>query len=100
MLQTQEIQKYHKYLHSKIEADCFFPEVTKVEYLENFILKLNFKNGLSKIVDFYPILKDKKGLFEALKNQDYFKNVFIDNELGTIVWNNGLDFSPEFLYNL
>ncbi len=34
------------------------------------------------------------------KDQNYFKTVTVNSELDTIVWENGADFSPEFLYEI
>ena len=34
------------------------------------------------------------------KNIEYFKKVKVDEETETISWENGADFSPEFLYEI
>jgi hypothetical protein len=33
-----------------------------------------------------------------LKDVDYFKTVRVNPDIDTIVWENGADFSPDFLY--
>ena len=38
--------------------------------------------------------------FEPLKNIEYFKKVKVDEEIETICWENGADFSPEYLYEI
>jgi hypothetical protein len=35
-----------------------------------------------------------------LKDKDYFKTVKVDNDMDTIVWDNGADLSPDFLYKI
>lgn len=37
-------------------------------------------------------------MFEPLKDQARFAEFALDKELETIVWPNGADFAPEFLY--
>ncbi|MBI5503667.1 MAG: DUF2442 domain-containing protein, partial [Deltaproteobacteria bacterium] len=37
-------------------------------------------------------------VFEPLRDPDQFKSFRLDSELQTIVWPNGADFAPEFLY--
>jgi len=70
--------------------------VTDVEYLRDYIMRLEFSDGVQKQIDFYPLLKGK--LFEPLKD----KNNFIQFGLNhwTIEWSNGADLAPEFLHSL
>jgi hypothetical protein len=37
-------------------------------------------------------------LYEPLRDADYFRQVMVDDEVGTIVWPNGADFDPDLLY--
>ena len=39
-------------------------------------------------------------MYEPLKDTDYFKQVFVDNDYITIQWPNGADFSPDRLYEM
>jgi hypothetical protein len=38
-------------------------------------------------------------MFQPLRVRDYFQQVRVNPELHTIVWPNGADFAPEFLYD-
>jgi hypothetical protein len=39
------------------------------------------------------------GVFERFKNLEFFKYFAINEDLGTITWQDGLDVSPESLYS-
>ncbi|PYS59322.1 MAG: DUF2442 domain-containing protein, partial [Acidobacteria bacterium] len=39
-------------------------------------------------------------VFEPLKNLTNFKSVHVNPDLDTIVWENGADMSPDFLYEI
>ena len=40
------------------------------------------------------------GVFESLKDMSNFKSVHLNSDLDTIVWKNGADMSPDFLYEI
>jgi len=70
--------------------------VKKVEYIEDYKLKLTFENKDVKIVD---LEKELWGpMFEPLKDIKYFKKVKTDGH--TIVWPNEVDFCPDLLYKI
>jgi hypothetical protein len=54
-------------------------------------IKVSLSNGKNGIFDVKPYLN--RGVFEELKDYDYFRRVRI--ECGTITWPNEQDFSPE-----
>ena len=37
-------------------------------------------------------------MFDSLKEPDLFTKLRVDEELQTIVWLNGTDFAPEYIY--
>jgi hypothetical protein len=37
-------------------------------------------------------------IFELLRDIPFFRNFTVNQELHTVVWPNGADFAPEFLY--
>jgi hypothetical protein len=70
--------------------------VTSANYIRDYKIELTFNNGITGIVD----LKDNinSNLFKPLKNKDYFKKFTLDS--WTLTWDDKLDFSPEYLYEL
>ena len=74
------------------------PKLTSARYIEGFRLHLVFSDGLEGIVDMAPELTG--GIFEALRDANYFRAFRMQQQFGTIEWDNGADFSPEFLYEL
>jgi hypothetical protein len=67
-------------------------------YVSQYILLLSFEDGSVKHVDLEPHLDGE--VFEPLKDINYFKTVRVNPELDTIVWDNGADMSPDFLYEI
>jgi len=50
------------------------------------------------VVDFKDELTG--GIFEALRDPAYFRSFSFQAQFGTIEWDNGADFAPEFLYEM
>ncbi|MEI6508057.1 MAG: DUF2442 domain-containing protein [Bacteroidota bacterium] len=70
------------------------PKVRNVEANEDYTLNLEFTDDSHKIFDVKPYLEI--GDFVELKVIDVFKTAKIF--MGTVQWDNELDFSPETLY--
>ena len=70
--------------------------VTSVEPLEGFRLRLTFTDGLVREVDLSGDLWGQ--MAEPLQDADYFRQVRVDPELGTVVWPNGYDLDPDVLH--
>ncbi|MDG5813943.1 DUF2442 domain-containing protein [Chitinispirillales bacterium ANBcel5] len=75
-----------------------FLHITKAEYLAEYKIKVSFNNGHSGIVDLKHHLNGD--MFEPLKEIEQFKNFRVDPEIETIVWENGADLAPEFLFEI
>lgn len=73
-----------------------FLHVKEAKYLHDYVIWLRFNNGAEGEID----LKDELWgeVFEPLNNMEIFKSFKVDPELETIVWENGADLAPEFLY--
>jgi hypothetical protein len=72
-------------------------DVTEVEVLGHYQLRLTFADGLAGDVD-VSHLRHWGGVFAALRNPAAFAEVRIDPELGTVTWPSGADLAPDVLY--
>lgn len=72
------------------------PHVTSVEVLHDFVIRIGFKDGFTREIDLEHELWGP--MFEPLRDPAVFRQIKVDDELGTIVWPNGADLAPEFLY--
>ncbi len=80
----------------KIINEVMFLEVRSAEYLNDYKVNLEFNNGISKTVDLENELEGE--VFQPLKDKNLFKNFSI--KFNTIEWENGVDFAPEYLYEI
>jgi hypothetical protein len=71
-------------------------DITGVEVIREYRLRLTFEDGTVGDVDFAG--RDWRGVFEPLRDPAYFARVEVDPEAGTINWPDGLDMAPEPLY--
>ena len=74
------------------------PKVTEAKYMGSYKILLRFSDGVEGEIDLEKELWGE--VFEPLKEMDAFSNFAVDPELNTIVWPNGADFAPEFLYHI
>ena len=72
--------------------------VKSVQYIEDYKLSITFEDNKKKLVDLSNHIGN--GIFKKLKDISYFKTVKFDADLDTIVWDNGADISPDFLYEI
>jgi len=72
--------------------------VKNVIYISEYKLQLTFEDGSLRLVNLEPHLDGE--IFEPLKDINYFKTVRVNSDLDTIVWDNGADMSPDFLYEI
>ena len=72
--------------------------IKSVEYVSDYKLALTFEDDSTRLVDLANELDGE--VFEPLKDIAYFKTVRVDLDLDTIVWDNGADMAPEFLYEI
>jgi hypothetical protein len=71
--------------------------VASFEQVGDYALRLRFNDGLSRTIDFEPILAGE--LFEPLRDPKLFAQVRLDPEVHTLVWPSGADFDPATLHD-
>ena len=72
------------------------PKLREVKYRRDYCIWLKFADGVEGEVDLEAELWGE--VFQPLKEKARFAEVSLDKGPGTIVWSNGADFAPEFLY--
>jgi hypothetical protein len=68
-------------------------KVTNAKYVKDFTIHFEFNNGVEKDINLETELWGE--IFEPLKDVNFFKKFKLNK--WTIEWENGADFSPEFL---
>lgn len=72
------------------------PEIVDAQHAGAHRVWLKFADGLTGEID---LADDLWGpVIEPLKDVSVFAQLRADTELDTVVWPNGADFAPEFLY--
>jgi hypothetical protein len=71
-------------------------EVIGVVVVKPYVLDVTFRNGNHRRVDLTGMLWGP--VFEPLLDPAFFAQVRVDPELGTVVWPNGADIAPEYLF--
>ena len=73
--------------------------VRNAEYLDAYRLRLTFDDGIAGVADLEDTLaQDSRPIFARLKALEHFRDFALDH--GTVVWSNGLDMAPEYLFYL
>lgn len=75
-----------------------FPRVTGVRHISDYKLEVTFSDGTIAGLDFQGRIAGRGGPLKALENVNFFAQVAVDREAGTLVWPNGVDFCPDVLY--
>jgi hypothetical protein len=71
-------------------------EVVAVKVIKPYVLEVRFSDGACRRVDVEPLLWGE--MFTPLRDFALFAQATVDPELATVVWPNGADVSPEYLY--
>lgn len=73
------------------------PMLIEAKPSDGHTVHVQFEDGLAADVDLSYLL-DYGGVFEPLRDLEYFRQLRADAEAGTIVWPNEADIAPETLY--
>ena len=71
--------------------------IESFEQVGTYTLRIRFNDGLSRQIDFLPILSGE--LLGPLQDPSLFAQVAIDADVHTLVWQSGADFDPAILHD-
>jgi len=73
--------------------------VKKAKYIDSFKVWIKFNDNIEGIIDLESTIKnDHREIFKQLCDRHNFKRFKVKDD--TLVWENGLDLAPEYLYDL
>lgn len=72
------------------------PRLVAARHVRDYVVWVRFSDGSQGEVDFAGELEGP--VFAPLRDHAYFRSFVLHPELHTIVWANGADIAPEFLY--
>ncbi len=72
--------------------------VTSLNYEGGYRLRLGFEDGSIRRVNLEAHLDGE--VFESLKDPAVFRTARLEPDIDTVVWSNGADISPDFLYDV
>ena len=72
------------------------PRVIEVKHIGGYRLWLRFRDGVCGTIDLTSELWGS--MFEPLKDVTLFAQATVHPDFETVVWPNGADLAPEFLY--
>ena len=73
------------------------PSIVGVAVLGPHVMRILFDDGVVRDVHYIPG-QATGSLVSPLDDPEYFAQVRVDTDAGTVVWPNGLDLAPEVLH--
>ncbi len=73
-----------------------FLHVTEAKYAGDYRIEVLFNNGRRGVADLSNALEGP--VFAPLKNIAEFRKFKVDEEIETVIWPNGADLAPEYIY--
>ena len=70
--------------------------IKNLKYIGDFKVEVAFNDGRKGVADLADALRGP--VFEGLRNKALFSQLKLDRQLETIVWTNGADLAPEYVY--
>jgi hypothetical protein len=71
--------------------------VVSAVYRGGHKIEVIFDDGKKGVIDFAKYLR-RGGVFERFKDRDFFQSFTINEDLGTLAWQDEIDIAPETLY--
>jgi len=71
--------------------------VTAATHKGGNLIEIEFDDGSRGVVDFSKYLT-RGGVFERFKDPAYFQRFRVDEDAGTLIWDDEVDIAPETLY--
>lgn len=71
--------------------------ISSFEIVAPYTLRIRFGDDSVKVINFSPMLRGE--LYGPLRDPDFFNQVRLDVEAGTLVWPNEADFDPATLHD-
>lgn len=72
-------------------------DVIDYKLIEGYTIWVKFDDETERVIDFEPILLGP--MFGPLRDQVLFRQVALDQEIGTLVWPTGADIEPIVLHD-
>ena len=73
--------------------------MNSVKHIKEYELEFGFTDGTIARLNFQARVASRGGVFGPFQNVEFFKQVTVDQEAGTLTWPNGVDFCPDVLYS-
>ncbi|MBD1212409.1 MAG: DUF2442 domain-containing protein [Dolichospermum sp.] len=74
-------------------------DIISVKPLEGYQLHIQFEDETQGIIDISQLI-EFTGIFTSLQDLNFFQQVKVHPEWGTIYWENGADLDPDVLYSI
>jgi len=71
--------------------------ISDFEVVAPYTLRIQFNDNSIRVINFWPMLRGE--LYGPLRDLDFFNQVRLDTESGTLIWPNEADFDPATLHN-
>ncbi|MGD9629073.1 MAG: DUF2442 domain-containing protein [Pyrinomonadaceae bacterium] len=71
-------------------------KLVEAKYIDGYRVEVSFSDGRKGVADLMEAIRGP--VFEGLKDESEFKRFVVDKELDTLVWENGADLAPEYIY--
>lgn len=72
-------------------------DIVHVRPLDDYCLFVRYEDGVEGTISLRDLVSFS-GIFEPLQEPEYFRQVRVNPELGSIGWPNGADLDPDVLY--